>query len=563
MRVLGVIFFAVLVLVGCGTDKQTMQLIGEAESVMIEYPDSALNIMRSIDPASIRGDEDMAHYRLAMAEAMYHNYVDDGRDSLTTLFYDYYLKSDDHEKRARALYQHAFAMHSVGKVPDAVCALHEAEKSLSHVDNYRLLGLVHREKGNIYSAQCLYNDALASYELAEKCFDRANLQSHRTYARRSVGVMYSKMKMYDTAVENLMIAQQMSEDINDTYINYIVKLELCYIYLQLKKYVHADKIIDSISLNTIDNYGKCDYYCALSIISAFKGDYALSKEYLSLAEQDTAILSHVHIYYARYMLYEFMGDYDAALAEYNNLKNIQDDYVYSLITDSPLHYNIELLKHEISLKNEIHSKNELIYILIIAIIIVIVLYLCDYAYNVSRRKSLYIATLLTQVESVQNELYIKREKIKSLLAIAEEKRSAVAKMQHQLNTNICRGLQNINSLLDAYYIDNTKSLKQREIIAAIDSYVANFAESPEGYYAVEQFVNQYRDNIMELLRIELPMLKESDYRLLCLVYADFSSNAICMFMNCDKNKLYKQKSKLKSIISQSNSEHKQVFLKYL
>lgn len=563
MRKLGIIFFAVLLLIGCSTDKQTMQLIEQAESVMIEHPDSALNIIRSVDAESIRGEEDMAHYRLAMAEAMYYNYVDDGRDSLTTLFYDYYLESDDHEKRARALYQHAFAMHLVGKVPDAVCALHEAEKSLSHVDNYRLLGLVHREKGNVYSAQCLYNDALASYELAEKCFDRANLQSHRTYARRSVGVMYSKMKMYDTAVENLMIAQQMSEDINDTYINYIVKLELCYIYLQLKKYVHAEKILDSISLNTIDNYGKCDYYCALSIISAFKGDYALSKEYLSLAEQDTAILSHVHIYYARYMLYEFMGDYDAALTEYNNLKNIQDDYVYSLITDSPLHYNIELLKHEISLKNEIHSKNELIYILIIAIIIVIVLYLCHYAYNVSRRKSLYIATLLTQVESVQNELYIKSEKIKSLLAIAEEKRSAVAKMQHQLNTNICRGLQNINSLLDAYYIDNTKSVKQREIIAAIDSYVANFAESPEGYYAVEQFVNQYRDNIMELLRIELPMLKESDYRLLCLVYADFSSNAICMFMNCDKNKLYKQKSKLKSIISQSNSEYKQVFLKYL
>lgn len=563
MRVLGVIFFAVLVLVGCGTDKQTMQLIGEAESVMIEYPDSALNIMRSIDPATIRGDEDMAHYRLAMAEAMYHHYVDDGRDSLTTLFYDYYLKSDDHEKRARALYQHAFAMRSVGKVPDAVCALHEAEKSLVHTKNYRLAGLVHSIKGTLYSSQCLYQDALESYKLAELYFQQSNLSSHIAYALYDIGTMYSEMKFFTQAIEFLNNSYVMACELNDSYLAYLSRIDMCYIYIQNLEYSKAESILTTIDYNEISDIVTTDFYCVNAILSAQKGDFILASEYLDSIVDAPILASTMRIDYAYYCLSLFQEDYKQALEIYKGMISSQNQNVYHMITDSPLHYDVQLLEKDIDHEKEISQKNRIINTLVYILIFVVFASLFYYVYSRNKSNRLRIATLMVQIENVQNELYSKGEKIKVLHATAEEKRSAVAKMQHQLNTNICRGLQNINSLLDAYYIDNTKSLKQREIIAAIDSYVANFAESPEGYYAVEQFVNQYRDNIMELLRIELPMFKESDYRLLCLVYADFSSNAICMFMNCDKNKLYKQKSKLKSIISQSNSEHKQVFLKYL
>ena len=154
MRKLGIIFFAVLLLVGCSTDKQTMQLIEQAESVMIEHPDSALNIVRSIDVETIRGEEDMAHYRLAMAEAMYHNDIDEGLDSLTTLFYDYYLTSDDHAKRARALYQHALVLMYDGEKAKSMYSLIEAEKSLVDSRDHRLIGNVYLLKGEVFGYYC-------------------------------------------------------------------------------------------------------------------------------------------------------------------------------------------------------------------------------------------------------------------------------------------------------------------------------------------------------------------------------------------------------------------------
>lgn len=149
MRLLSGLLLIVLLLVGCGSDERTMQLIGEAESVMIEHPDSALNIMRSIDPETIRGEEDMSRYRLVMAEACYYNRIVPSRDSIAEPLFEYYLDSDDHAMRARALYQYALVMSYHGENSYAMKALIEARKSLQHVSNMRLEGLVHRSIGDI------------------------------------------------------------------------------------------------------------------------------------------------------------------------------------------------------------------------------------------------------------------------------------------------------------------------------------------------------------------------------------------------------------------------------
>lgn len=562
MRLLSLIVL-LLMSVGCSTDEQTLQLIEQAESVMIEHPDSALNIIRSVDAESIRGEEDMAHYRLVMAEALYKNYIDEGIDSLTSFLYDYYLYHDDHSRRARAMYLHSHAMSSKGDVFSAISALHQAEKSLAYTENLRLAGLIYREKGHIYSSQCLFNDALESYKKADENFSLANLDSHSAYVNRLIGSMYSKMKMYEEAIERLKYAERLACNIEDNYLLYIVRLELCFTYFQVLDYESALAVLQSVEAIDFREYGKSDYYCALAIVSAYKGDFSVAKEYMQRAESEAVLLSNAHKDYAYYLIYSLMEDYNLALNVYKNIIRQQDVYTYNIITDSPLHYSIKLLEKDIEYTKEIYDKNRMINKLIYVLISVVFVLLLYYVVNRNKHKKQYIATLMAQVESVQNELYGKDEKIKSLSAMAEEKRCAVVHMQRQLTASICQGLQNINSLLDAYYTDNTKSLKQREIIAAIDSYVTNFAESPDGYAAVERFVNQYRDNIMLLLRAELSMLKESDYRLLCLIYAEFSSNAICMFMSYDKNKLYKQKSKLKGIITQSNSEYKHIFLKYL
>lgn len=92
--------------IGCTTPSETLALIEHSERVAIDYPDSALMLIESVDRANIRGKRDMAHYRLAYSEALYHNQIDSDCDSLTRPLFDYYYDSDNHAERARVMYQH-------------------------------------------------------------------------------------------------------------------------------------------------------------------------------------------------------------------------------------------------------------------------------------------------------------------------------------------------------------------------------------------------------------------------------------------------------------------------
>ena len=154
MRVLR-IFLVILsfVLVACSTSPATLSLIERSEQLAIDHPDSALNLIRSVDPSTIYGRDDRARYTLALCEANYYNHQDAACDSLVQQLFDYYLTSDRHHERARALFQYGFSKmgSKVISSTEPLFALLEAERSLQYVDNPRLLGLVYSAKADIYS----------------------------------------------------------------------------------------------------------------------------------------------------------------------------------------------------------------------------------------------------------------------------------------------------------------------------------------------------------------------------------------------------------------------------
>ena len=53
-----------LLLVGCSSDKRAMELVMQAESIMADSPEQALDIIESIDRSRVRGEGDNA--RLAL-----------------------------------------------------------------------------------------------------------------------------------------------------------------------------------------------------------------------------------------------------------------------------------------------------------------------------------------------------------------------------------------------------------------------------------------------------------------------------------------------------------------
>ncbi len=77
---------------------------------------------------------------------------------------------------------------------------------------------------------------------------------------------------------------------------------------------------------------------------------------------------------------------------------------------------------------------------------------------------------------------------------------------------------------------------------------------------IENAVDMYMGGIMTMLRQECTFLKEEDFAFLSLVYAGFSSRAVCLFLNMKYKLFYLRKSRLSGRILDSSAPHKDLFL---
>ena len=557
-----IVLLLMTVCVGCSTSADTLALIEQSERVAIDYPDSALMLIERVDPDRVYGKRDKAHYRLAYSEALYHNQIDSDCDSLTRPLFDYYYESARHEERARAMYQHGLVMYNAGNHTESIYALLEAEKSLHNSDNYRLYGLVYRTLGDIYSSESIFGETIESYIKAKECFDKANLSYYSLYTSYELGRIYLQVRQFDSAINTLLDAHTIMLQQNHDTLGYMIIIDLCFAYIQIDDYVNCQKWFDLISIANIDSSLLHPYYCINAILESYTGNYDNAYKSLSNAK-DFDFHTNVYLKYAELQLFVQQGDSYRALEAYQQLVKLQDESFLTLINCSSSSDQLDYVERNVTLLTELHYRSKVIAVLVVAMCLLTLLFIIHIFITKNRDKQERINTLSNQVESVKQELLSQNRRTKHLSNLAAEKESAMMAMKRQLNENIGLSLQNIDNLLSAYYTDNTKRVKQNQIIEEIDRYVSEFANSKNGYLAVEEYVNQYRDNIMQTLRAEMRSLSEDEYMLLCLIYADFSSNAICMFMGYDKNKLYKQKCRLKAKISSSDCKSKTLLLRYM
>ena len=534
MRLLSGLLLVVLLFVGCSSDERTMQLIGEAESVMIEHPDSALNIIRSIDVETIHGDEDMAHYRLAMAEAMYYNRLTPNRDSIAEPLFEYYLDSDDHAMRARALYQHALVMQSERENARAMYSLMEAEKSLKHIDNPRLLGLVHRSKGDLYGIECLFELSKEEYEKAAQIFKSSRLDSHYLYALYDVATACNHLREYDESIEILDNLNLLSYEHGDHLLHYVSLINLCYNYIEIGDYESCYSVFLSIEPTSYNGYSLCDYYCINAIVESWRGNYQLSCDLLSEAK-NLPITSQIMLNYSEYMIYKLSGHSDIALDKYRALISEQDKNVYNLIHNSILQSQVDLLSDQIESTEKLQTKNRLLFGLSAGIGVIVLLIL--------------IYTIVHRHQKHKQEIRHYLETISDFELLSKDvNKSANSELDTAIDMLYRQSLIEINELCEIYYEQSGSSRLASKIVEKVIKNIERLKNDQQRIAELESAVNVSQNDIMKKLREQCPKLSERDMRIALYTYAGFSNRAISLLVGCTSESLPKIKYNIRELI---------------
>lgn len=529
---------ACMVLMVACSSREALRSMERAEQLLEDAPEEALRVMEGVDGEALRTEEDRARYALVYSEACYYSYIDVDVDTLTQSMMRYYLESDDHNQRARAMFQHAVVAYNGGELAEAIVALTEAEESLAKRANRKLEGAVQRLKGNIYSEGCLYLNAYDAYVAAREIYAELGLEEHVQFLDYDIGGTLIQLRRMEEAKVTLERVLDYAIGVEDANLVCAVAHELLDLSIYLDDYDMCREYVELFEREGVLLYGEPHFVCAKAMLVAHDGGL---EEALALVDEAEAMeddLEWADVEYARYIIHRNVGDGEGALYWQEQSVNAQDEMLLQVIEQPVLNVEVEKLRSDLDAelreRELVRERNAMIYVVVAVVVVAVVVALGLYARYRIRRKDSEIASYIETIESLRTDIErIPRDMASSITALYRDRFSE------------------LNELCDIYYdhsgSSRHKSLVFNKVLETIETIKGDSSRIDE----LGAMVDNYRDNALQRLKSVLPRISERDYRVALYAFAGFSNRAIALFIDSDPvavSKIkYNIKSKLKGV----------------
>ena len=139
-----------LLLNSCTRQHNHNILLVQADSLMEEYPDSALHILESIESQQLTVQADRAYYALLLTQARDKNYIVQTDDSLIRTAVQYYDSIGDIPMQAKAHYHWGGVLRDQNNYFHALHLYINAANYAKRSEKSKLLSLIYNNIGNIY-----------------------------------------------------------------------------------------------------------------------------------------------------------------------------------------------------------------------------------------------------------------------------------------------------------------------------------------------------------------------------------------------------------------------------
>ena len=209
------------VLSACAGGDSAGERLRTAETLVVDYPDSALPVLTAAVPHEVRPERLCssalrARRALLCSEAWDRSGVDIEEDSLIRIAVGYYAGRGPAESRAKAYYYQARVFEDSRELDTAVKSLIRAEELAASSDNFYLRGLIAESFGRLYLSQYHLEEAETYYRQAIEWYDRCG-------RRRNAGACYNQLakivaigRRFDEAVTSYRTAMAIFRELGDT-----------------------------------------------------------------------------------------------------------------------------------------------------------------------------------------------------------------------------------------------------------------------------------------------------------------------------------------------------------
>ena len=558
-RVIGCIAIS-LVMISCAPvrDRRTLN---DMEALMPEKPDSALAVLRGLQPRDLPGLHVRPFHALLLSEALDKNYIDLTDDSLSLAANRYYGEHGTKLHRLKSWYYLGRIRFNSGNYAEAVICYNKALEYAETLTNYHYMGLINREIANAYDSVWDEEHAIEYTNTSSKYFISANENRYLEYNKLALARMYrkgGKVKESQRILDSLM---QTSDDK----------------YLLAETYRTAASLSSSDSIFspriTLDYYKKAIDYSSTSLSAADYSNIALAYSrlgnhdslfyYLREANQHIrTLIDTIAVEYDRYRIADNEGDYKLANRLLEHSVFAQDSIVQSVLGQSISFYQGNYYQNE-SRMNALKARmRALSYGIVIMFLFLLALYLLS---KNSKQKAMIVEEM-TRTSEIQQDL----------LAMCNENeeigRAVTTLFENRLN--ILQTLSDKYDLIDEAYHhkkrENKPELSKDEIVDSFREMMRDLRKDKDINISMEEILNSWKGGIMRKFRSvfgkDSPSnirMSEEDFELAPYYFSGMKQKTISYLTNHTEHSVKERKRRIKQrveALDASFSDEKRLFL---
>ena len=248
----------------------------KVENLMPQHPDSALMLLEQIENKENLSRKDKAHYSLLLTEAEDKTYVTHTTDSLISIAADYYEKTDDLGRKAKAWYYKGRINQDLGHPLKAQEYYLKALRDEEKIEDHALLGRIHNHIGMLYAYQKVYEKALPFQKKAVENFHLINDSTGQVFALRDLGRTFLMLGLQDSSIicDQKAIALMRKRIIPSVY------TELAGLYIDRQRMEEAHGLLRTSLQNVAKPQAKYPVYLVLGELYKKSGQIDSARFYL-------------------------------------------------------------------------------------------------------------------------------------------------------------------------------------------------------------------------------------------------------------------------------------------
>lgn len=235
------------ILLSCQSAKSYPEAMQQAERCIVQYPDSALIYLSSLDSAiSSEPEETRMYYELLTIKAKDKLYITHTSDSLIKEVVRFYESYGDADKQMEAYYYLGSVYRDMKDAPRAITAFQQAVEAGKNSRRYDILGHIYEQTGTLFAYQSLYEDAMKAYKRSYSYYQSQRDEVGIVYALRNQARMYEFLGQLDSMEYYYRASYTKAVEMGNERIITSLSGELGNIYIDLGKPDSAKKVFFSV-----------------------------------------------------------------------------------------------------------------------------------------------------------------------------------------------------------------------------------------------------------------------------------------------------------------------------